>query len=285
MRRRHLGCEQAFGCGLQTRAEILELLHQYLPNEELNDYHIKMASVPQGSVLIRNESGHDKWPLIVKNNVYILPGVPEFCRAKFAMTRHDLTREPFFVAKVYVNEQETRIAHALWTVDSKNQDVDIGSYPIMSNAEYQVVVTLESKDQYAISKCLTQLQASLPPHTIHKVEASTPDGILKQAGALISSWQHGLAQAFRGGGDGSLTDAARHGHGTGSRYPATARAQAHLKAQRRPAGTPPREPHGHDSDGPLGPPEDGDDGGGGAGGSSSGTGSRDDAPLPEAGYR
>jgi hypothetical protein len=38
---------QAFGCGLQTRAEILELLHQYLPNEELNEYHIKMASVPQ----------------------------------------------------------------------------------------------------------------------------------------------------------------------------------------------------------------------------------------------
>ena len=54
-----------------------------------------MASVPQGSVLIRNESGHDKWPLIVKNNVYILPGVPEFCRAKFAMTRHDLTRRLF----------------------------------------------------------------------------------------------------------------------------------------------------------------------------------------------
>jgi molybdopterin-biosynthesis enzyme MoeA-like protein len=42
------------------------MLQEYLPNEDLNEYHIKMASVPQGSVLIRNEAGADKWPLIVK---------------------------------------------------------------------------------------------------------------------------------------------------------------------------------------------------------------------------
>lgn len=27
----------------------------------------------------------DRWPLIVKNNVYILPGVPEYCKAKFLL--------------------------------------------------------------------------------------------------------------------------------------------------------------------------------------------------------
>ena len=61
-----LAVAQAFGCGLQIRSEILELLQEYLPHEDLNEYHIKMASVPQGSVLIRNEAGADKWPLIVK---------------------------------------------------------------------------------------------------------------------------------------------------------------------------------------------------------------------------
>jgi molybdopterin-biosynthesis enzyme MoeA-like protein len=43
---------EAFGCGLQTRPEILELLHQYLPGQQLNEYHVKMASIPQGSHLI-----------------------------------------------------------------------------------------------------------------------------------------------------------------------------------------------------------------------------------------
>lgn len=29
--------------------------------------------------------GVDRWPLIVKNNVYVLPGVPDYCKAKFSL--------------------------------------------------------------------------------------------------------------------------------------------------------------------------------------------------------
>ena len=33
-----------------------------------------IITAKQGSVLVRNEEGADRWPLIVKNNVFILPG-------------------------------------------------------------------------------------------------------------------------------------------------------------------------------------------------------------------
>jgi molybdenum cofactor synthesis domain-containing protein len=128
---------KAFGCGLQTRPEILELLHEYLPNEELNEYHLKMAALPQGSVLLRKKEG-DRWPLIVKNNVYILPGVPQYCRAKFELVRGDLERPPFFAAKLYINESEPNLAAVLESCQREHAMVDVGSYPVLHNEEYQV---------------------------------------------------------------------------------------------------------------------------------------------------
>lgn len=184
---------QAFGCGLQTRTEILELLNQHLPNEEINEYHVKMASIPQGSQLIRNTEGPDRWPLIVKNNVYILPGVPQYCKAKFELVRDDLKRDPFFVAKLYINESETSIAQVLQDADHDHKQVDVGSYPIMGNQDYQVVVTLESKDQYALQNALAQVKDGLAPHTIFKVETSAPQWFLHPG----SLWSSVLTKAFK----------------------------------------------------------------------------------------
>jgi len=177
---------KAFGCGLQTRPEILELLHQYLPNEELNEYHLKMASIPQGSQLIRASEGADKWPLIVKNNVYVLPGVPEYCRRKFELVRSELKRAPFCVAKLFLDAPEPLLAKLLERTDAEHPQVDIGSYPIMGNDKYQVVATLESKDQYALSACLKHLQLTLPRNILVHVESSAPQGLMQQAESLWS---------------------------------------------------------------------------------------------------
>jgi hypothetical protein len=67
----------------------------------------------------------DRWPLIVKNNVYILPGVPEYCKAKFLLVKDDLVRQPFFVAKMYINEAEPQIADILTRASSVLKTVNI----------------------------------------------------------------------------------------------------------------------------------------------------------------
>ena len=41
------GVGQAFGCGMEVRDEIVESLHNALPGEPLNDYHLKIATVPK----------------------------------------------------------------------------------------------------------------------------------------------------------------------------------------------------------------------------------------------
>ena len=80
----------------------------------------------------------DRWPLIVKNNVYILPGVPQYCRAKFELVRGDLERPPFFAAKLYINESEPNLAAVLESCQREHAMVDVGSYPVLHNEEYQV---------------------------------------------------------------------------------------------------------------------------------------------------
>jgi len=193
---------KAFGCGLQTRPEILALLHEYLPNEELNEYHLKMASIPQGSTLLRKLEG-DRWPLIVKNNVYILPGVPQYCKAKFELVRKDLERPPFFAAKMYINDSEPNLAYVLERCQREHAAmVDVGSYPVLNNDAYQVIVTLESKDGYALNAALTQIRTMLSPSIVAKLESNAPSGVLQQA----TSWWKELTK--KRNKDGSRADSA-----------------------------------------------------------------------------
>jgi len=143
--------------------EILEKRHSTPTPEQL-----KMAEVPEGSELIND--GTLAFPLIKFKNIFIFPGIPEFLRKKFAAIVNIFHEPPIFIKRVYVNENESSIATILNEILQGLTDIKIGSYPVVDNRDYQVMVTLESLRKGHLESAVLKLLEKLPEDKIVRIE-------------------------------------------------------------------------------------------------------------------
>lgn len=137
--------------------------HQNLPLAARN---LRMADVPQGAELI---DGPDlRWPVVQMQNVFILPGIPEIFRRKFAAIRERFRNAPFVLRKIYVRCEEGPIADPLEDVAKRFPQVAIGSYPRMQPAEdgHRVLLTLEGKDALIVQAAVDDLLSTIAPHVV-----------------------------------------------------------------------------------------------------------------------
>jgi FAD synthetase len=146
-----------------TLKELLEKKHANLSPEQL-----KMAEVPEGAKLIND--GTLTFPLIKFKNIFIFPGIPELLRKKFSAIEKLFNEPPILLKKVYLNENESNIAPILNEILKSNKNVKIGSYPVIGNRDYMVMVTLESLDEASLNSALLNLLDMLPKEKIVRVE-------------------------------------------------------------------------------------------------------------------
>lgn len=86
--------------------------------------------------------GHDKssgattkYPTISVNNVFILPGIPQFFKVSFNVICDKVfkSESKFYTKHVYLNIAEHQIVNALDILIKQFPLVCVGSYPTMSN--------------------------------------------------------------------------------------------------------------------------------------------------------
>jgi molybdopterin-biosynthesis enzyme MoeA-like protein len=77
---------------------------------------------------------------------------------------------PIYLKKIYVNEAESRIAPLLNVIVKRYQEVKIGSYPVLDNADYSVMVNLESLDASSLSSAFSSLLENIPKDKLFKAE-------------------------------------------------------------------------------------------------------------------
>jgi len=87
----------------------------------------KMATLPEGSEVIRNDVGAA--PGFIVENVAVMPGVPKEMENIFEKLLHRFGVSDYFEETVRVEGFEDRIADKLEVVVSEFPDVEIGSYP------------------------------------------------------------------------------------------------------------------------------------------------------------
>jgi molybdenum cofactor synthesis domain-containing protein len=161
------GVAAAFGRPVEIDKKLEELIRSAL-GDDLNDGQLKMAMVPAGAALI--DSG-DKWfPLVVVDNVYIFPGIPEGLRRKFESASDRFHGVPYLLKRVYVKRNESDIVETLNALLEAFPDLVLGSYPKIRESSYQVLLTLESRDENYVQRALDRLLADLTESAIHKVE-------------------------------------------------------------------------------------------------------------------
>jgi molybdopterin-biosynthesis enzyme MoeA-like protein len=95
--------------------------------------------------------------------------VPEIFRQKFDALRERFRDRPIHLKCVFVRIGEGTLAAHLNELLVDFPDLLLGSYPELSNPEYRVKVTLESRDDAYLEGALGRFLARLPADAIVKV--------------------------------------------------------------------------------------------------------------------
>ncbi|UCH80866.1 MAG: competence/damage-inducible protein A [Nitrospiraceae bacterium] len=161
------GIAKGFGLRLVRNADIEKLLCSRYRNP-LNAAMIKMTEVPEGTEIIMSEGM--RYPVIYFRNIFIFAGIPEYLRDKFTLIRERFRSSTFHLKKLFLNGHESEFAEILAFVDLNNKEVNFGSYPVLGQPDYRVVVTAESKSEQLLDKAMRELMDVLPHNILHKVE-------------------------------------------------------------------------------------------------------------------
>jgi len=161
------GIAEGFGVNLAENSEIREFLCSRYKSD-LNSAIIKMTMVPEGSKVTC--SGNMRFPVIAFKNIYIFPGIPEYLRNKFPLIREMFRSQAFNLKRLYLNCHEADIAEILNKVVEEHKDVAFGSYPVLGEPDYRVIITAESRFHDHLNKSLDELLERLPEEIIVRIE-------------------------------------------------------------------------------------------------------------------
>ena len=163
---------QCFDCEI-VRSPALEKRIRELVTEEVTEGHLRMADIPDGADLVH--TADVRWPTVVMDNVFVLPGLPKIFEMKLpVLFEHLDSSEPFQSEAVYTLCRETNLAGLLDELSAKHADVSIGSYPVIGDYAYRVRLTFDSQDGDAITRAVDDLLASLPAEMIVPSEIADP---------------------------------------------------------------------------------------------------------------
>lgn len=161
------GVARAFGRELVMSSSIagrIERAQGRPPNES----QLKMALIPQAATLV--DAGDLWFPVVIVENVYVFPGVPELLIKKFVSIRDRFRGEPFLLKNVYVKRRESDIAASLNDLLREFPHLLLGSYPKIGEESFHVLLTLESRDAAYLGRALESLLDRLSADAVYKVE-------------------------------------------------------------------------------------------------------------------
>ncbi len=161
------GIARGFGVRLITHPD-LEKRFNNRYGESPNASVMKMAEVPEGTEVI--DLGNSKFPLVSFRNIFIFPGIPKYLREKFSLVRERFRCPCFYMKRFFLKAEETEIAAILNSVVASNLEVAFGSYPVLDNPEYKIVVTAESKSEAAMIKAVGEFSSRIPKNIVVRLE-------------------------------------------------------------------------------------------------------------------
>jgi molybdenum cofactor synthesis domain-containing protein len=148
----------AFGEPLKLFPKVLDRIAEKFP-KGVPESTKKMAFLPLSTEFIDCEGL--KHPAIKVRNVYILPGVPSFFRAKMTALSNLWKGSPLTCLKIKTNKREYEIVDQLNAAVQKWPDTQIGSYPRFEADPFHVIVTIEGRDTKSVSECQDWLSKML----------------------------------------------------------------------------------------------------------------------------
>src|SRR5262245_4330946 len=104
------GVARALGVRVVRDPRLVALIETFARGP-VNEARLKMAEIPEGALLLAGETL--RFPAVLAQNVYVLPGVPEIFRQKFEALKESFRESPFHLCSVFVNMPEGTLADHL----------------------------------------------------------------------------------------------------------------------------------------------------------------------------
>ena len=138
---------KAFGVKMVRDPEAERLVRSnYATPKEVTPARLKMADVPEGSILLKNPVS--KAPGFQLENVYVLPGVPHIMQAIFEGFSQELIGgEPMKSREITAFLPEGKFGANLEEIQSRFLDADIGSYPFVRNGRFGAALVIRHPDK------------------------------------------------------------------------------------------------------------------------------------------
>ena len=168
----------ALGQRLQRNEEMwahLQRVHGAEDGGEVPEEAAKLAELPELSKLLwpplREGETKQKWPILQCDNVFVLPGVPQFFEDKLAdIVQHFVEPRRLSACKVVLGVDEGSVVSALNALVEANPRVTFGSYPFVGALHPKTIITLEAEQDADVEAALGSLMAALPAGAVLRVE-------------------------------------------------------------------------------------------------------------------
>lgn len=145
------GVAQAFGLRVVEDPTLASLIRNHL-GDRATPAHFRMARIPEGAALEREPGS--RWPVVRVRNVFLLPGVPELVRRKFAAIAPRFSGRPLHRGQIELAAEEAEIAPVLDRFAEEHPDLEVGSYPDGP----VVLVTVEGPDREGVERAVERLR-------------------------------------------------------------------------------------------------------------------------------
>tara|TARA_B100001057_G_scaffold174510_1_gene175135 strand:- start:479 stop:1228 length:750 start_codon:yes stop_codon:yes gene_type:complete len=143
---------KAFNIEYEIHKEAFKILEDYYKPGDFNEGRQKMAWMPKNAKLILNPTSGA--PGFNVENVFCLPGVPSILKSMLGGLKNRIVGgKPILSHTISLRTVESEIANSLTQVQTKNKDVEIGSYPFFHAGKLGVSIVLRSEDQSKIDNC------------------------------------------------------------------------------------------------------------------------------------
>ncbi len=167
---------KAFDTECERHPEAEKILRSHYIFESITQARLKMAEIPIGAQLLYNPVS--KAPGFYIENVYVLPGVPRIMQAicdGFFETL--IGGEVTLSCTISTDVPEGIIGTDLGLLQSKYEDVEIGSYPFLRNGKTGTSLVVRHSDRNFIEMVLIDLR-----ELITKLGGVTEEDEVKKSG-------------------------------------------------------------------------------------------------------
>ncbi len=162
----------ALGRKVVRDPQLTELAEEHF-GRSLSEGEARLTEVPEGAELM--SAPHLKWPALRIENLWLLPGVPQYFQEKLKAIEHHLQGpSAIHSAEILCRSDELSLLGPITELVAAFPGVEIGCYPLFFSEYGKTRLTFDGQDQELIELCLQKARELFAEEILEETSTEAP---------------------------------------------------------------------------------------------------------------